>query len=74
MGKPYTGKADVYSFGVICWESIARKRFFEEISFMRYPPPKRPHTIHHHRLSRRFSSRVRYAARVVSCGAMTTTV
>jgi len=35
MGMHYTGKADVYSFGVICWESIARKRFFEDVMFMK---------------------------------------
>ncbi len=68
MGKPYTGKADVYSFGVICWESIARKRFFEEISFMRYPPP-RGHTPYTTTASLGDSHRV-YVTLRVSCRAV----
>ena len=30
---PYTTKADIYSFGLIIWEVITRRPFFEEFKF-----------------------------------------
>jgi serine/threonine protein kinase len=33
-GEPYTGKADVYSFGIILWEMLCRQRPYAEVEFM----------------------------------------